>query len=191
MNLLESAAFGLVLGFSLAVPPGPMNAWIASVAARSYRDGVVTGVGAMSADGILGAVVFSLSAFVDLHPFVRPVDAIGAVALTYFGLRILLRRADDAAAPAGVGRTYSRAIVLGLTNPFQIVWWLTAGLAFARLGGAVLLVGLFGGIAVWVLGFPYAVRRGVEHRPRLYRAVVVLSGAVMIAFAAYFAWLAA
>jgi threonine/homoserine/homoserine lactone efflux protein len=191
MNPFESAAFGLALGFSLTVPPGPMNALIASISARSFRAGFVTGLGAMSADLVLGAVVLTLSTEFDLRAIVRPVDALGAIALAFYGWRILRRPVESAAVPAGDARTFSQAIGLGLTNPFQVVWWLTAGLAFARLGGAILLVGLFGAVAVWVVVFPYAIASGARRWPNLQRGIVLLSGAIMLAFAAYFAVLAA
>lgn len=190
MGLLASAGFGLALGFSLAVPPGPMNALIASSAARSYRAGLLTALGAMSSDAVLGAVVLSLSTWIDLHAVVRPLDAVGAGVLAYFGLRLIWQPRAPAPSPAGIARTYSQGLALGLSNPFQILWWLTAGLAFARLGGAVLFVGLFGAIAVWVVGFPYAVHAGVRRYPRIDRGILVLSAAILFAFAGYFAALA-
>ncbi|HTP55374.1 MAG TPA: LysE family transporter [Thermoplasmata archaeon] len=190
MNVAESAAFGIALGFSLTIPPGPMNALIASMAVRSARAGTVTGLGAMCADAVLGAVVFAFSASVDLSALVRPIDAVGAVALAYFGVRTLRApRAVNAPASTTV-RTFSQAFVLGVGNPFQILWWLTVGLAFARLGGAVLLAGLFGAIAVWVVAFPLAVHAGVRRFPGAYRAIVLISGALLLGFAAYFAALA-
>ena len=87
-------------------------------------------------------------------------------------------------------KTYTKALGLGVSNPFQIVWWLTAGLAFAYFGGWVLFVGLFGAIAGWILVFPWAVHAGTERRPTIARAVVVGSGIVIFAFAAYFLFLA-
>lgn len=191
MNLLESVGVGLLLGFSLTVPPGPMNALIAARSARSYRAGVVTGIGAMSADVVLGAIVLTVSTVLDLAPIVRPVDAIGAAALLFFGTRILRSGGSASAVPVDDARTFGQALLVGFTNPFQIVWWLTAGLAVARFGGVGLLVALFGAVAIWVVAFPYAVHRGVSGSARRTRAIVVGSGAIMLAFAAYFAFLAA
>jgi threonine/homoserine/homoserine lactone efflux protein len=191
MDLLESLGFGLALGFSLTVPPGPMNALIASTSARSARAGTISGLAAMSADLILAGLVLTLSATFDLRSLVRPVDALGAVVLAYFGLRTLLRREPTTAPPEGDARSYSQALLFGLTNPFQIVWWLTAGLAVARLGGLVLFVGLFGAVATWVVVFPYAVHAGVRRYPGLYRGIVIVSAGIMLVFAAYFALSAA
>jgi threonine/homoserine/homoserine lactone efflux protein len=44
---------GLLLGYSLAVPPGSMNALIAAWSLRSFRHGFAVGAGAMSADFLL------------------------------------------------------------------------------------------------------------------------------------------
>jgi len=40
---------GALLGCSLAVPPGPMNALIAAWSLKSFRHGFAVGAGAMSA----------------------------------------------------------------------------------------------------------------------------------------------
>ncbi len=190
MNLLYEVAAGLLLGFTLTAPPGPMNVLIATQAVRSFRRGVVTGFGAMSADAVLGVVVFVFSAAVDLTKFIRPVYALGCVVMGYLGYRLFLRRASVVPPPASTARTYSTALLLGLSNPFQILWWLTAGLAFAYVGGLVLFAGLFGAIGVWIVAFPYAFSSGARHSPPVERWVTYGSGFLMIAFAAYFAFLA-
>ncbi len=191
MQLGFAFVFGLALGFSLTIPPGPMNALIAAQAVRSLRSGVITGFGAMSADLVLAVVVYALRSEVDLGSVVREVYIVGAVAMVFFGLRILRRTsAPPEATEAGL-RTYSQAVLLGVSNPFQIVWWLTAGLAFAYFGGVVLFVGLFVAVAVWVVSFPYALRLGTRGRPGVERAVAYVSAGLLFAFAAYFLVLAA
>ncbi len=191
MSLLYELGAGLVLGFSLTIPPGPMNAFIAAETVRSWRRGVVAGLGAMSADALLAVVVYSLSASVDLHEYVRAVYAIGAAVLTYFGVRLLLP--PTSAEPLGVvahARTYSTALGLGLSNPFQILWWLTAGLAFAYAGGPELFLGLFGAILIWIVAFPLALHAGTHRSVRVAEAVRLVSGAALVAFAVYFVVLA-
>lgn len=180
---------GALLGFSLAVPPGPMNAWIATAATRSFRAGTLTASGAMAADAVLGAAVYLLSRSFDLHGIVREIDLVGAVVLGVLGVRALRRPSDGPERPPD-GRTVLVGLGVGLSNPYQVVWWLTAGLAFAYLGGLVLLAGLFGAIAVWVVVFPWAMARGVRRYPGLARAVTWVSGLLMLGFAVYFAYLA-
>ncbi len=183
-------AFGLVLGFSLTIPPGPMNAFIVSQSVRSFREGVTAGLGAMSADLFLGLLVYAVHSVVDLSAGLRWIYLAGAAVMVVLAVSVL-RGASRNPPPEATGlRTYTKALGLGVSNPFQIVWWLTAGLAFAYLGGWVLFLGLFGAIAVWVVAFPYAVHAGTERRPSVARAVVVVSGVVIFAFAAYFVYLA-
>lgn len=191
MELAFSFVFGLALGFSLTVPPGPMNMLIASQTVRSLRAGVITGLGAMSADLVLGVLVYALRSSVDIGSVVQWVYLLGAGVMVFFAIRVL--RAPGAPAPdlAGSLRTYSQGVAVGLTNPFQVLWWITAGLAFAYLGGVVLFVGLFAAVLVWVLVFPYALHLGTRGRPRLERVVPYVSAAIMCAFAVYFAVLAA
>jgi len=167
-----------------------MNALIASRSTLSLRAGIVTGFGAMSADLVLGALVYALRSLVDLASVVRYVYVIGAVVMACLGYRLLTAApVPPTTEPAGL-RTYSQALGVGLSNPFQIVWWLTAGLAFAYLGGLLLYVALFAAVLVWVLVFPYAIHLGTRERPSVARGVVYASGAILLGFAAYFAYLA-
>jgi threonine/homoserine/homoserine lactone efflux protein len=183
-------AFGLLLGFSLTIPPGPMNAFIASQSVRSLREGIAAGLGAMSADLVLGVLVYGLHSTLDLTAGLRWIYLIGAAVMVYLGTE-LVRGSKSAAPPETRGtRTYSKALGLGVSNPFQIVWWLTAGLAFAYFGGWVLFVGLFGAIAVWIVVFPWILHTGTERRPEVGRVVVVVAGAVIFVFAGYFLYLA-
>jgi threonine/homoserine/homoserine lactone efflux protein len=184
-------AFGLLLGFSLTIPPGPMNALIAAQSVASVRKGVITGLGAMSADLVLGVAVYLVETVVDLHDFVRWVYVIGCGVMAFFGYRVLVRRSVGTAPETGGLRTYSAALALGVSNPFQILWWITAGLAFAYLGGVVLFVGLFGAIAVWIVAFPSAMHAGLRGHPRAGRWVAWVSGGILVGFAVYFAVLAA
>lgn len=187
---LYEVAFGLLLGFSLTIPPGPMNAYIASQSVRSFREGVTVGLGAMSADLVLGGLVFALHDAVDLSAALRGIYVLGAGMMIYLAVG-LVRGGSDRPPPETTGvRTYTKALALGIANPFQVVWWLTAGLAFAYLGGWALFVALFGAIAVWIVAFPWAVHTGTERRPGVARAVLVASGVVLFAFAGYFLFLA-
>lgn len=182
--------FGIALGFSLTIPPGPANALIASQAVRSLREGVLTGLGAMTADLILGILVYALRSEVDLGGVARWIYLVGAGVMVILGVRLVRRGTEADSEPEGGIRTYSQGILVGVTNPFQIIWWLTAGLAFAYLGGLVLFVGLFSAIAIWVFGFPYALHLGTRRRPRATVAVVYGSATILFAFAVYFVVLA-
>jgi threonine/homoserine/homoserine lactone efflux protein len=182
---------GLALGFSLVIPPGPMNALIALRSVPSLRAGVTTGLAAMTADLVLGGLVYTLHTFVDLTPIVRWVEAAGAAVMGYFAYRVLTREAPtERPVPGPDVRVFSEALLLGLLNPFQVVWWLTAGLAFAYLGGGWLLVGLFAAISIWIVVFPVALHYGVRRSPAFPRVVTLVSGVLLAGFAVVFALLA-
>lgn len=180
---------GAGLGLSLAVPPGPMNAWIAAASTRAYRSGVATGFGAMTADVALGLVVFVVYRSVNLRAALPFVYLLGAGVMAFLAYRLVTARPVPSPS-RGELRTYSQAFAFGLTNPFQVLWWLTAGVGFAYVGGLALLLGLFGAIAAWVLSFPALIRAGVRRSARLERGVVVGSAVALAAFAGYFVALA-
>ncbi len=178
---------GVLLGFSLAAPPGPMNALIAVRATRSYGAGLVTAGGALTADAILGLVVFTLGSLVDLSRFVAYVYSLGGVVMVLVAILLLRDRPADPEARIPALTTYSQALAFALRNPFQIVWWLTAGIAFAYVGGAWLFAGLFGAIGIWIVTFPWLVHRGSLRFPSVRGWIKVASAAVMLGFAAYLA----
>jgi threonine/homoserine/homoserine lactone efflux protein len=218
-----SLAAGVVFGLALAAPPGPMNAVIAEESVlRGWTAGFRAGLGAATADA-----AFFVLALLGAVTFVRRVPAVeaamvgvgGALMLYYaYGAASAVRdsfHAGDAADgrdqdapgdPTGESAGFRKAFVLALTNPYQVVFWLTvgvglleagqvdllrrlpvlgadlAGLAVVRTGSPALLVGLFVGILVWIVGFPAALvsaRRRVE---RFAPAVAVLSAAVLAGF---------
>lgn len=190
MNLAAPILLGIALGISLAAPPGPMTAFILSLSTDSWRRGFLAGLGALTADGLLAAVVYVLSSVVDLGEYVRYVYALGAIVMMGFGLLVL--RSRERTSPVGRPgwHVYLQGFALGLSNPFQILWWFSAGLAFAYAGGALLFVGLFGGIVVYVLAFAYLVHMGVGRYPSARRGILVGSAIGMFAFAGYFVYLA-
>ncbi len=186
-----SLLFGFLLGLTLVVPPGPMNALIALRAARSVWAGVLTGLGALTADLILGTLTYLLRSAVDLGSVARYLYLVGAGVMALFGSLALLARDEPDAPRVDVrAAVYASALGVGLSNPFQIVWWFTAGLAYAYFGGLVLLVGLFAAVLVWVVSFPALLHAGVERYPRLRPAVRWASALLMFGLAGYFVWLA-
>ncbi|QLH79458.1 LysE family transporter [Halosimplex rubrum] len=122
---------------------------------------------------------------------------------------------EGATGPDADSRGFTKAFVLALTNPYQIVFWLTVGVGLlepgtvdvlsylpavgeelagalvVRTGNPALLAGLFGGIAVWITGFPAALV-GVGRRVDAFApAAAVASALVLAGFGVTFCWTAA
>jgi len=203
---------GVVFGLALAAPPGPMNAIIAEESVlHGWLAGFKAGLGAMTADAIFFVLAaLGVVAFVERFPTLRAVMVgIGGVLMLYFayGAARDVRSSFHAVADAEVRKTgtgFTKAFVLALTNPYQILFWLTigvglldpgtldvlaetpyvgaslAGLLVVETGSPALVVGFFGGIVVWITGFPAALV-GAERRVNALAPVVAGASAVVLA----------
>jgi len=161
---------GLVIGFSIAVPVGPIGVLcIRRTLADGRAAGFAAGLGAATADGLYGAVAgFGLtvvsSALVGQQGWLR---LIGGAFLCWLGARTFMARpAGEAAAPRGSGLAgaYASTLALTLTNPLTILSFAAvfAGLGVGGAGGdygpaAVLALGVFAGSALWWLALSGAV----------------------------------
>lgn len=159
-------AKGLLLGFAIAAPVGPIGVLcIRRSLAEGWLTGFLTGMGAATADGFYGGVAaFGLTAIsgvlVAQQGIIR---VVGGVLLCYLGARTLLAKPAMEAAAARHGRgllgAYATTIGLTLTNPATIISFATvfaaAGLAGATgatvAAPALLTAGVFLGSACWWL----------------------------------------
>ena len=206
---------GVVFGIALAAPPGPMNAVIAEESVvGGWRAGFRAGLGAMSADATFFVLsLLGVVTFVDRFPLVRAaMVGVGGLLMLYFAYGAAAEArsfrpgdaAGDAPAPADESRGFRKAFVLALTNPYQILFWLTigvgmlrpgevdvlaqtpyvgdefAGALVVRTGSPALVVGFFAGILLWVTGFPAALVTA-ERRVESFAPVVAGVSAVVLA----------
>lgn len=191
LETLAAIGLGALLGLSIAAPPGPMNALIASNTVRRSRlAGHLTGAGAMTSDGIFLAVTLAVGSALPVAGGVRILlHLLGAAVMfllaarTYPALREKVRPEGEAAGNAP--KAYVSGLLLGLTNPFQILWWLTAGLAFMRAIGPAVAVGFFLGILAWILAFPATLDIANRRWRGTYRAVLVFSLVLLVGFGTY------
>jgi threonine/homoserine/homoserine lactone efflux protein len=87
--LVVSALAGVVLGLSLAAPPGPMNAIIAEESVvRGWLAGFRAGLGAMSADAcfLLVALAGVATVLRDAPTLRTAMTGVGGVLMLYFAL---------------------------------------------------------------------------------------------------------
>jgi threonine/homoserine/homoserine lactone efflux protein len=143
---LASLAAGVAFGLALAAPPGPMNAVIAEESVlRGWAAGFRAGLGAASADAVFFVLALAGAvAAVERLPTVRAVMVgVGGCLMCYFaydtvrGARAAFHPGPDAGGPDGAavgGRGFRKAFVLALTNPYQILFWLTVGVGLLEPG---------------------------------------------------------
>ena len=155
---------GLLIGFSIAAPVGPIGVLcIRRTLAHGRTAGFVSGLGAATADALYGGVAgFGLTAvsgvLVDQQVWLR---LVGGAFLIYLGIRTFLARPSDRAATAaasGLISAYGSTLILTLTNPMTILSFaaIFAGLGLGQASvsyasAAVLVVGVFLGSAAWWL----------------------------------------
>ena len=196
---------GIVIGFSIAAPVGPIGVLcIRRTLAEGRLAGLVSGLGAASADAVYGLVAafgltFVSSFLVSERVWLR---LIGGIFLCYLGLRTFLTRpAHEAAKGKGSGLfgTYASTFFLTLTNPMTILSFATifAGLGIASKDGSyidagVLVVGVFLGSALWWLllcgGISWFYTRfnlkGLKWLNRI-AGVVIMSFGLVVLFSLY------
>jgi threonine/homoserine/homoserine lactone efflux protein len=153
---------GVLIGLAIAAPVGPIGILcIRRTLAAGRVAGLITGLGAATADAFYGAVAaFGLTLLTDfLVDQQDTLRIVGGVFLIFFGLRtIRARPATEVAAIQGRGLlgAYLSTFFLTLTNPLTILSFagIFAGLGATggRVGGAnpmVLVFGVFLGSAAW------------------------------------------
>ncbi|MFB6097470.1 MAG: LysE family translocator [Haloferacaceae archaeon] len=212
-----------------------MNAVIAEESVvHGWTSGFRAGLGAMTADAIFFVLsLLGVVTFVERFPTVRAVMVgVGGVLMLYFAygaageIRGSFRpgsEGDGTERAAGPGAELDRgadrgrmatgfrkALVLALTNPYQILFWLTigvgllqpgtvdvlgnapyvgdalAGALVVETGSPALLVGFFGGILCWIVGFPAALVTAERRTERFAPAVAAASALVLAGFGVLF-----
>jgi threonine/homoserine/homoserine lactone efflux protein len=155
---------GFVIGFSIAAPVGPIGVLcIQRTVSGGHVQGLVTGLGAATADAIYGLIAafgltFISNFLVAQSAWFRP---IGGVFLCYLGLRTFFRKLQQQAVPVANNTNFSAygtTFFLTLTNPMTILFF--AGI-FAGLGivsesvhypsAALMVIGVFTGSGAWWL----------------------------------------
>lgn len=155
---------GLLVGFSIAAPVGPIGVLCIR---RTLTDGrlvgLISGLGAATADAIYGVIAgFGLTLVSDiLVGQAFWFTLIGGFFLCYLGIKTALAHPGNEAAKAtggGLLNAYLSTLLLTLTNPATILAFVAifAGLGLAQAAGdyrsaSILVLGVFAGSALWWL----------------------------------------
>ena len=124
---------GLLLGFSIALPVGPIGALcIRRTLSEGRAVGFASGLGAATADGLYGAVAgLGLTVISDLLVTQQNwLKLAGGIYLCYLGLRTFISK-PAAVSARGLLGAYTSTVFLTLTNPATILSFV---LIFGSLG---------------------------------------------------------
>jgi threonine/homoserine/homoserine lactone efflux protein len=187
---------GLIIGFSIAAPVGPIGVLcIRRTLAGGWAPGLVSGLGAASADAIYGSIAGFGLAFISNFLVSQQLwlRLVGGAFLFFLGIRTLLAKPAEQASSGkegGLLAAYASTFFLTLTNPMTIISFaaIFAGLGLAstraNYGSAGFLVlGVFCGSASWWLLLSGVIGSfRTRFKPAILRWVNIISGAVIIGF---------
>ena len=155
---------GIVIGFSIAAPVGPIGVLcIRRTLADGRAAGLVTGLGAATADAIYGGMAaFGLTALTDFLVGAQGwIRLLGGAFLLYLGIRTMRTPPAERAARlrgSGLFGAYATTFMLTLANPMTILSFVaifaTIGVGTSRaepLAAGSLVLGVFLGSALWWL----------------------------------------
>jgi threonine/homoserine/homoserine lactone efflux protein len=152
---------GVVLGFSIAAPVGPIGVLcIRRTLAYGRGLGLATGLGAATADAIYGSIAAFGITFVSTLLIAQQtwLRLLGGAFLCYLGIRTLMAASspvEGSVQREGLGGAYISTFLLTITNPLTIISFAAvfAGLGVSTGGdygsAALMVVGVFSGSALW------------------------------------------
>lgn len=156
---------GLILGFSVAAPVGPIGILcINRTINNGFSAGLVSGFGAATADLIYGLIaglgITAVSGFLINQKLW--IQWIGLFFLFYIGIKALVKKENEVvihtSTENGLLKAYFSTFFLTLTNPMTILFFIAvfAGLGLSVTDSGVtsiiqLIVGVFIGSGIWWL----------------------------------------
>ena len=187
---------GLVIGFSIAAPVGPIGVLcIRRTLAEGRLHGLVSGLGAATADAVYGCIAaFGLAFISDLLVQQQlGLRVVGGAFLCLLGVRTILVKPSEKQTNGkklGLAGAYGSTFLLTLTNPATI---LSFAAVFASLGvgssagdygsAALLVLAVFVGSATWWLILSGAVSLfRARVTPRVLLWINRVSGTVIFGF---------
>jgi threonine/homoserine/homoserine lactone efflux protein len=195
---------GLLIGFSIAAPVGPIGLLcIQRSLNNGFKTGLLTGLGAATADAIYGFIaafgLTAVSTFLISYKFW--IQILGGLFLIYLGARLLSSATEQqqkenerSGKPVNV---YGSTLLLTLTNPTTILSFIAVfaglgvGLAQSNYMQAALVVsGVFIGSALWWLilsgGIAYILHGRINKTGMQW--INRCSASVIIAFGIFAMW---
>jgi threonine/homoserine/homoserine lactone efflux protein len=203
-SLLTIFAGAFVVGLSGAMAPGPvLTVTISESLKRGFKAGPLIVLGHAVLEILLLALIGAgLGPFFQ-HPVVSTVFmAAGGIVLLWMGGQIIVtsksatENALNASGEASRFGPVAAGIVLSVTNPYWIIWWVTVGMGFVtqslQFGITGLLSFYLGHILAdlaWYSLVSFSVSAGRRLcPPLLYRIIFIVCGIILLGLGGMFLW---
>ena len=194
--MIESFSEGFLLGLGAAIPLGPINILMMNNSLKSYKAGVVLGLGAMSADIFyLTLILAGMIGFINNPIFLNIVGILGSIFLLYLAYATFKNRTNKIKIQTqkiqikNLLKKYSQGFILTLLNPMTIVFWFSiAGYVANRDFNIYFTIfGMISSILLWISIMPYFVHRS-KHKIslRASKYLSVISSIILFGFAVSF-----
>ncbi len=195
MNV-QTLLSGIIIGFSIAAPVGPIGILcIRRTLADGRLHGLVSGLGAATADAVYGCVAaFGLAFVSDLlvqqQIWLR---IVGGLFLLFLGAKTIIKKPTEKTMESkklGLARSYGSTFLLTITNPMTVISFaaIFAGLGLGNNVGdygsaALLVLSVFIGSAAWwlILSGSISLLKG-KVTPRVMLWINRISGAIILTF---------
>ena len=188
---------GLILGFSVAAPVGPIGVLcINRTINKGYVSGIISGLGAATADLIYGLIA-GLGLTVISNTLIENkllIQSVGLLFLFYLGIKTLLKKQRDFetedSKKSGLFKDYLTTFMLTITNPVTILFFLAvfAGLGLTNsqnnnLSTILLVLGVFSGSGFWWIflsGLTYKLKNKISKK--IFKKIDFVSGIIILVF---------
>jgi L-lysine exporter family protein LysE/ArgO len=208
-DLLHAWLAGLICGFVISVPVGPVNLTVINQALRrGFGTAFLAGAGAICAETIYSALMLAGHSWILDNPAtVAALRAVALIVITAVGVRNLAIRPEKIEAGAETvqrvderwhhPRSFLLGFLLTISNLMLLVVWATlAALLFAHdwvqpqgASRAVCVLGVFIGGLLWFFLLAFFVSRAHRRvKPRTLTLLVRASGVVFLMFAVLLAY---
>ena len=177
MHLIALIIKGIVLGFAVAAPVGPVGVICLNRSLEKGRIvGFISGLGAASADfcyAVIAAFGLTSISRILIH-YIVPLRIIGGIILIYIAAGLFMThtkaKAEDPAKDKTLPEYYFSTFLITLTNPASLFAFLILFANFATpalhhfyLNAVVLVLAVFVGSALWWLTITWVSQKIKDH----------------------------
>jgi L-lysine exporter family protein LysE/ArgO len=182
---------GILLGFTAAVPLGPINLLIMNESLKSYKNGFFVGLGALSADTtFLLLILFGLNSYLENTIVLKGLSSFGALFLLFMAYSVYINRNESIKkvqidTKGSFIKHYLKGYMLTIVSPYTIVFWLSvATLSLSKVYPLYVTSGMLFAIFLWITLMPYFIYK-TKHliSQDVYSKIALISAFIFCAFA--------